>query len=623
VSAIRDRRIAAEAVASHRLLPVALAVALLVASVLAAATIGPADISALDVWRSIAMHLGLPVETTLSPIRDSIVWDARLPRIVTAGIVGAGLALSGAVVQAVTRNPLADPFLLGLSSGAALGAVSMVMLASPLLLTPGAFAGALAALALTLAFAQAIGGLTPSKAILSGIAVSTLAAALTSLVIFWTATGDSYREILSWLMGSLAGAGWPAAGIAAAALVLVAPLVFASRRTMDAFAFGDVAAATLGVDVTRSRWLLLGGTALLTGVLVSVSGAIGFVGLVVPHAARLVSGTGAPPDAAARRRGRGGVHDLDGHGGAQPVRAARAAGRHRDGDDRRPRLPRHPLALPAGDMSAAEGLAVSGGHRPHRLGDARRRRRLRRAARHDVRHRRAERRRQDDASPLHPRASPAGPAATSASTAPISAPCRGRRARAGSPSSSTPPRPSCPTRSATWWHSAAFPHQGRGWDWGRGWGWGPAADDATICERALADVGLLALADRPWRGLSGGEQQRVQIARALAQEPALLLLDEPTSHLDLRAQLATLAMLRRQAAHGLTVVVAIHDLALAAAWFDSVLVMRGGRKVACGPIGSTLTADLVRAVYDVEVELIRDPRTGRLLVAPGLEPVAW
>lgn len=292
MSAIRDRRIAAEDAPSLRLLPVALAAVLLLASVLVAATIGPADISALDVWRSIARHFGLPVEAGLSPLRDAIVWDSRLPRIVTAGIVGAGLALSGAVVQAVTRNPLADPFLLGLSSGAALGAVLMVMLASPLLLTPGAFAGALAALALTLAFAQAIGGLTPSKAILSGIAVSTLAAALTSLVIFWTATGDSYREILGWLMGSLAGAGWPAAGIAAAALVVVAPLVFAARRTMDAFAFGDVAAATLGVDVARSRWLLLGSTALLTGVLVSVSGAIGFVGLVVPHAARLVAGTG-------------------------------------------------------------------------------------------------------------------------------------------------------------------------------------------------------------------------------------------------------------------------------------------------------------------------------------------
>jgi iron complex transport system permease protein len=268
-----------------------IATLLLLGSVLAAVTIGPADISTLDVWRSIAMHLGLPLETGLTPLRDSIVWDSRLPRVLAAGVVGAGLALSGAVVQAVTRNPLADPYLLGLSAGAALGAVTMIMIGAPLLLTPGAFVGALAALALTLAFARAIGGLTPSKAILSGIAVSALAAALTSLVIFWTATGDSYREILSWLLGSLAGAGWLEAAIAAAALVVVAPLVLLSARAMDAFAFGDVAAATLGIDVARTRWLLLGGTALLTGVLVSVSGAIGFVGLVLPHAARLVAGS--------------------------------------------------------------------------------------------------------------------------------------------------------------------------------------------------------------------------------------------------------------------------------------------------------------------------------------------
>ncbi len=268
-----------------------IATLLLLGSVLAAVTIGPADISTLDVWRSIAMHLGLPLEAGLTPLRDSIVWDSRLPRVLAAGIVGAGLALSGAVVQAVTRNPLADPYLLGLSAGAALGAVTMIMIGAPLLLTPGAFVGALAALALTLAFARAIGGLTPSKAILSGIAVSALAAALTSLVIFWTATGDSYREILSWLLGSLAGAGWLEAAIAAAALVVVAPFIFLSARAMDAFAFGDVAAATLGIDVARTRWLLLGGTALLTGVLVSVSGAIGFVGLVLPHAARLVAGS--------------------------------------------------------------------------------------------------------------------------------------------------------------------------------------------------------------------------------------------------------------------------------------------------------------------------------------------
>jgi len=161
-----------------------------------------------------------------------------------------------------------------------------------------------------------------------------------------------------------------------------------------------------------------------------------------------------------------------------------------------------------------------------------------------------------------------------------------------------------------------IPHQGRP-------GWTPA-DDEAICDRALAMVGMLPLADRPWRSLSGGEQQRTQIARAFAQEPSLLVLDEPTSHLDLRAQLAVLAMLRREAAaHGLTVLVAIHDLSLVAAYFDHVLVLRSGRAVAFGDVGTTLTAELIRDVYDVSVALVRDPGSGRLLVSPSLESAPW
>ena len=161
-----------------------------------------------------------------------------------------------------------------------------------------------------------------------------------------------------------------------------------------------------------------------------------------------------------------------------------------------------------------------------------------------------------------------------------------------------------------------IPHQGRP-------GSSPA-DDEAICNRALAMVGLLPMAERSWRSLSGGEQQRTQIARAFAQEPSLLILDEPTSHLDLRAQLAILAMLRREAAAtGLTVLVAIHDLSLVAAWFDHVLVIKSGRTVAFGPVAETLTADLIRDVYEVAVALVRDPETGRVLVSPRLESRPW
>ncbi|MFP7759868.1 putative F420-0 ABC transporter permease subunit [Marisediminicola sp. LYQ85] len=270
------------------LVGVALTIALVV-SVGVAVTIGQADIRVADVWLSVASNLGLGV-TPLDALRDGIVWQLRLPRVLTAGAVGAGLAIAGAVMQAVTRNPLADPYLLGLSSGASLGAVAVLVLGLTVALPGAAFVGALVALVATLAIAGTGASLTPSRTILAGVAVSSLGAALTSFVIFWTATGDSYREIITWLLGSLAGARWPAVAIAVGALAIVGVPLMVGGRVLDAFAFGDTSAAALGVDVARMRVLMLVGTALLTGGMVAVSGSIGFVGLILPHAVRLVVG---------------------------------------------------------------------------------------------------------------------------------------------------------------------------------------------------------------------------------------------------------------------------------------------------------------------------------------------
>lgn len=266
--------------------------ALTLLSAVVAVTLGPADITPNEVWSVILHHLGLFPESPVSRLRDAIVWELRLPRVLTALGVGAGLALSGTVMQAITRNPLADPYLLGLSSGAALGAVTFLLLGLALLMPLGAFLGSLSALALALVIATLLGGATPSRAILTGICISALASAATSFLIFWSATGDSYREILSWLMGSLSGSLWVDAALAAAVLLLCAPLILANGRALDAFAFGDTAAASLGIDVPRLRWTLLGATALLTGIMVAIGGAIGFVGLVVPHAVRLAVGSG-------------------------------------------------------------------------------------------------------------------------------------------------------------------------------------------------------------------------------------------------------------------------------------------------------------------------------------------
>jgi iron complex transport system permease protein len=262
--------------------------AALVASVTFAVTFGPADIRIDEVWASILSHLGIG-ESPLTTLRDGIVWELRLPRVLTAAAVGAGLAIAGAVMQAITRNPLADPYLLGLSSGASLGAVAVLLLGVAIVLPLAAFLGALAALVVTLLLASALGTITPTRTVL---AVSSFASAVTSLVIFWTVTGDSYREILGWLLGSLAGARWPAVAIAFAAILIAGIPIAIGGRVLDAFAFGDTTAASLGVNVTATRWVLLAASALLTGAMVSVSGAIGFVGLVLPHAVRLVSGPG-------------------------------------------------------------------------------------------------------------------------------------------------------------------------------------------------------------------------------------------------------------------------------------------------------------------------------------------
>jgi iron complex transport system permease protein len=271
-------------------LGVALAVALLL-SVVVAVTIGPASIRFDEVWASIASHLGLGTNP-LPLLRDGIVWQLRLPRVLTAAAVGAGLAVSGAVMQAITRNPLAEPYLLGLSSGASLGAVCVLLLGASVLLPLAAFLGALLALGLTLLLASSLGVITPTRTVLAGLAVSAFASAVTSLVIFWNVTGDSYREILGWLLGSLAGARWPAVAISFAAIVVAGIPVMLTGRLLDSFAFGDVSAKALGVNVSATRWGLLAASALLTGAMVSVSGAIGFVGLILPHAVRLIAGPG-------------------------------------------------------------------------------------------------------------------------------------------------------------------------------------------------------------------------------------------------------------------------------------------------------------------------------------------
>lgn len=227
---------------------------------------------------------------------DQIVWEFRLPRALLGFVVGAALAVAGAVLQAVVRNPLADPFVFGVSSGASVAAVAALTLTSGLFAavsTPvAAFVGALITTVLVFALAQQSGRVTPNRLVLAGVAMSYLLSSITSyLVLRSSGANQGVGQVLSWLAGSLAAATWSDLGVPALVLIVATILLVLLAPILNAFLTGDETAVSLGVDVGRMRLMLFIITSLLVGVVVAVSGSIGFVGLVVPHAVRMVIGS--------------------------------------------------------------------------------------------------------------------------------------------------------------------------------------------------------------------------------------------------------------------------------------------------------------------------------------------
>ncbi|WP_458334875.1 FecCD family ABC transporter permease [Quadrisphaera oryzae] len=264
---------------------------LLVWSVGVATTLGPADVSLVNVRDVLLNHLtgaGIPVRAS----EDAIVWEERLPRALVAAACGAGLSVCGVVLQSLLRNALADPFVLGISSGASTGAVVIGVMGlggGVLGLSGGAFVGALLAFAAVLGLTRLAGGGT-TVVVLAGVAGTQLFSALTSLVVFAVADSDQVRGVMFWLLGSLEGVRWPDVVLTGSVVLVGVAVCVVAARSLDALAFGDDLASSLGVPVARLRAALLVLTALLTAALVSAVGAVGFVGLVLPHAARLLVG---------------------------------------------------------------------------------------------------------------------------------------------------------------------------------------------------------------------------------------------------------------------------------------------------------------------------------------------
>ncbi len=254
---------------------------------------GAVEMGCGDVLRALAEVLGLVPSGTSDPRHIAVLLDIRAPRVATALAVGAALGASGATMQGVFRNPLAEPALLGVSLGAALGAASVIVLShgvNPIWATPlAAFAGGLIATLITTLAARAGGAQGTVTLLLAGIAVQAFCGAAIGLLIY-AASDAKQRDLTFWLLGSLGGSTW--ARLAASALPLgIAVLVLpALARGLDAMALGEAEARDLGVHVERTRAAAIILTALGVGAAVAVSGPIGFVGLVVPHLVRLVWG---------------------------------------------------------------------------------------------------------------------------------------------------------------------------------------------------------------------------------------------------------------------------------------------------------------------------------------------
>ncbi len=253
--------------------------------------IGDLPIPLATTFAAVTNRLGLTA-IELNRIHETVIWDYRLSRALVAAFCGAGLALSGAIMQSLLRNPLAEPYVLGISAGASTGAVAIVILgigSGAVSLSAGAFAGAFAAfLFVALLSNGARGG--ADRTILAGVAASQLFNATTSYIVTTSGNAQQARDVMFWLLGSFGGVRWPELTLVSIVIGISLIACLAYARVLDAFAFGDETASSLGVNVGRARIVLFALTAVMTATIVSMVGSIGFVGLVVPHAARFIVG---------------------------------------------------------------------------------------------------------------------------------------------------------------------------------------------------------------------------------------------------------------------------------------------------------------------------------------------
>jgi iron complex transport system permease protein len=256
---------------------------------------GPVDIGVADALHSLAHRLGLAGDTPLGSAEESILWEIRVPRVVLAVLVGGMLALAGATYQGVFHNPLADPYLLGVAAGAGLGATLAIAylpraLAGQQLLPLAAFVGGAAAVALSYGIGRAAGrGRDSATLVLAGVTVASFFTAAQTFV--QQQNTETLQEVTAWILGGLPSSGWSDVLVLTPYVAVASVVILSHRRVVDVLSLGDAEAASLGVNVRRVRLTLVVAATIGTAAAVSVSGLIAFVGIIVPHAIRMLAGT--------------------------------------------------------------------------------------------------------------------------------------------------------------------------------------------------------------------------------------------------------------------------------------------------------------------------------------------
>jgi iron complex transport system permease protein len=277
---------------SRRARAILLGVAVLAVALLAGLLVGPVRIGPLDAMRWLATFGDRP--PGMSEQQAAILANLRLPRVIVAGLVGAALSASGAAYQAVFRNPLADPYLLGAAAGAGLGATVAVAFGPPtafaVTVPLAAFVGAVGGVGLAYGLGRSsLGGRSSTSLILGGIAVASFLTAVQTFI--QQQNAETLRQVYSWILGRLGTTGWDDARIALPSVVVAVAVLWLVRRLLDVIEVGDVEAESLGLNVGRLRVVVVIAASLATAAAVSVAGLIGFVGIIVPHTVRLLAGT--------------------------------------------------------------------------------------------------------------------------------------------------------------------------------------------------------------------------------------------------------------------------------------------------------------------------------------------